>query len=279
MFSSRSITRLTATTSSSLLRTRSQFVRCASDNAKQAAQMRERQIQRESQKKAEQRRLNKLKDEARRATKSPLCMDVETALRYLRAAEVGRPASSTTVSLNVSMIADKGAALMQGTYRLPKPLEEQRIAVFTNDPQSAADAKRAGATMVGSDELLEQVRNGNIDFERAYATPDMVSRLNQVARILGPKGLMPSAKRGTVTSNIYDVLTQAVGETVYKQKATMLSLPIGRADFSDIEIVRNIIAVTDSLRSTINGMDSKKAPSLGKATISSAVGPHIVIEI
>lgn len=250
-------------------------------DAKQIQQQRERASLREQSKKAEQRRVSKLKDEARLAAKSPLCMDVETALRYLRAAEVGRPAGSTAISLHMSMIAEKGAAMVQGSYRLPRALEEQRIAVFTNDAEAAAAAKDAGATLVGSDDLIQQVRDGVINFDRAYATPDMMGRLNTVARTLGPKGLMPSAKRGTVTSagNMYNVINEAAGETIYKQKTGTLSLPVGRCNFSDYEIVRNIVAVTDSIRDTINKMDKKKAPSIGKTTISSSVGPNIIIQV
>ncbi|KAA8916768.1 hypothetical protein TRICI_001066 [Trichomonascus ciferrii] len=250
-------------------------------DAKQVQQQRERASLREQTKKAEQRRVAKLKDEARLAAKSPLCMDVETALRYLRAAEVGRPAEATTISLHMAMIAEKGAAMVQGSYRLPRALEEQRIAVFTNDADAAAAARRAGAALVGSDDLIQQVRDGVINFDRAYATPDMMGRLNTVARTLGPRGLMPSAKRGTVTSaaNMYNVINEAAGETIYKQKTPVLSLPVGRCSFSDYEIVRNIVAVTDSIRDTIAKMDKKKAPSIGKTTISSSVGPNIIIQV
>lgn len=244
-------------------------------------QQREKASLREQSKKAEQRRMARLKEEARNALKGPLCMDIETALRYLRAAEVGRPANSTSISLHMTMIAEKGAAMVQGSYRLPRALEEQRIAVFTNDSEAAKDARKAGASLVGSDDLIQQVRDGNINFDRAYATPDMAGRLNTVARILGPKGLMPSSKRGTVTnaSNIYSVISDAAGETIYKQKTTVLSLPVGRCNFSDYEMVQNIVAVTDAIRESISKMDVKKAPTIGKTTISSTVGPQIVIQV
>ncbi|CAN6596927.1 large ribosomal subunit protein uL1m [Trichomonascus vanleenenianus] len=248
-------------------------------DAKQQAAHRERQALKEQTKKAEKRKVERLKEEARAAVKSPLCMDIETALRYIRAIEVGRPAQSTTISLNISLIAEKGAALLQGTYRLPRALKEQRIAVFTNSKEAAAEAKKAGATIVGADDLIKQVKDGVINFDKAYATPDMVSRLNQVARILGPKGLMPSAKRGTVTNNIYSVISEAAGETVYKQTTPVLSVPVGRAHFSDYEIIRNVVAVTDALRENINRMDSKKAPQLGKTIITTTRSPPIVIQV
>lgn len=250
-------------------------------DAKQLAAQRERAAKRESAKRAEARKVARMKDIAREAFKSPLCLDIETALRYLRAAEVGKPAKSTTITVNLGVVAEKGAALLQGTYRLARPLDEQRIAVFTTDREVEAAAKQAGASIVGSDDLIAKIRDGIIEFDRAYATPDMMGRLNTVARTLGPLGLMPSAKRGTVVpgQQIAEVISAAAGETVFKQKNSVLSLPVGRADFSDAEIIRNIITVTDAVRANIASMDSKKAPSLGLTTLTSTTGPAIVVQL
>lgn len=248
-------------------------------DVKLLAQQREKLAQRERAKKIEEKRMSKLKMTAKQGLKSPLCLDIQTALRYLRAAEVGRPAHATTITLNLTIVAEKGQALLQGSFRLPRALEQQRICVFTNDPEAAEQARQAGATLVGSDEIIDQVKNGIINFDNAFATPDMVHRLAQLGRILGPKNLMPSARRGTVTKDIYKAVNEAAGETLYKQTTSTLSLPVARAYFSDYDIIRNIVAVMDAIRANMSKIDSKKAPTIGLSTLRSTVGPNIIIEV
>ncbi|ANB13891.1 mitochondrial 54S ribosomal protein MRPL1 [Sugiyamaella lignohabitans] len=249
-------------------------------DAKQLAHQREKVLLRLRQKREETKKATKLRVEAKNASKSSNFMDIETALRYLRAAEVGRSAHATTISLTMRIVAEKGAVPVNTKCRLPKPLDEERIAVFTNSSELAAEARRAGAVLVGGDDIIDQVKQGIINFDKAYATPDIVSRLNQVARILGPKGLMPNAKRGTVTHDIYNALVQASGEMTFKQEGTMLSLPVGRASFTDLEIVSNIVTVTDAIRKfmTDSSAHNKKA-YIGKTVITSTTGPSIVVEV
>lgn len=248
-------------------------------NQKQLALQREKNALRAKKEREEIRKANQLKIEARHAAASPLHMDIDTALRYLRAVEVGRSPHATTLALNLRIVAEKGSTPIIGTCKLPKPLDEERLAVFTNNSQLAEEARRAGAHFVGSDKLIEDVRKGIINFDRAYATPDMESRLAPLGRILGPKGLMPSAKRGTVTADIYNTIINAKGEMSFKQDGTILHLPVGRINFTNYEIVRNIVAVTDTVRALMVKANEKKPPTFGRCILTSGRGPAIYIDV
>jgi large subunit ribosomal protein L1 len=227
----------------------------------------------------ELRKANQLKVEARHAAQSPLFMDIDTALRYLRAAEVGRSPHATTIALNLRIVAEKGSTPIIGTCKLPKPLDEERIAVLTTDPAKAQEARDAGAHVVGSDKVLEDIRNGILNFDKAYATPEMMGRLAPLGRILGPKGLMPSAKRGTVTTEIYETIINAKGEMSFKQEGTILQLPVGRVNFTNYEIIRNIVAVTNVVRDLMMKANEKKPPIMGRCIITSGLGPAIYINV
>lgn len=221
----------------------------------------------------------KLKNEARIYKSLPITMEVCQALRYVRAAEVGRTAHASTISLQMRIVAEKGVPKVTGAVRLPHRLKEEKICVLTSDSALAEQARRAGANMVGSDEIIALIREHpeKFDAERVYATPDMVSRVNQVARILGPRGLMPSARRGTLVSEIFETVTAARGETTFKQANDMIIMPVARASFSDTEAVRNILAAVNSVRERLSSVQSAKKGSIGRTTLVSTNSPNISI--
>lgn len=249
--------------------------------AKQLAAQRERKLATDQAKRKEEKKLRDQRLEAKRPLDTSLYLDTLTALRYIRAAEVGQSASSTTISMNVRVIADRGTQPISGSVKFPKSLStDQRIAVFTSDPLLAEEAKDAGAVVVGGDELIEQVKNGNINFNKAFATPDMASKLNTVARILGPKGLMPSARRGTITTDITQVISNTAGAVDFRQRSVpAIAIPVARASFTDAEVVKNLIAAIDAVREAASRVNAKKPVVLGQTTISSTRGPGIVIEV
>lgn len=247
---------------------------------RQLALQREREQKRLEIKRESQRAVFKLQEEARVFKNLPHTMEITSAMRYIRAAEVGRPAHATTVSLNMRIVADRGVPKIIGTCRLPHPLDEERICVVTGDHVLAEQARKAGATIVGGDNIINSIKEGGpIEFDKMYATPDMMSRVNQIARILGPRGLMPNVKRGTVTNDIYNVIQAARGEMSFKQVDTLLSMPVGRASFSDTEIVRNIIEATNKVREILNSSPSAKKGYIGRTLITSAASPSIAIVV
>lgn len=211
----------------------------------------------------------------------PLYMDVPLAMRYLRAAEVGQPAKKTTVSVQLTVIPEKGSTPLQGRIFFPKPIKDNKALVFTLVETTKAEVLKLDDTIqVGGAELIEKIQLGEFDvtkYNQSYATPEMVPLLRPVARILGTKGLMPTAKRGTVSESIASVLEENFGAFNFKQKNNLLSIPIGRCDFSDEEIIRNIQAASDAVYGC-QPPGTKKPNLIGQCVLSSTLGPAVVID-
>lgn len=209
----------------------------------------------------------------------PLYMDVPTALKYLRAAEVGNPAQKTTLSILMTILPDKGSKPISGSVFLPKPIKDNNMLVFSLDGNSLELAKSKGATRVGGLELIEEIKAGNVkldEFTQCFATPDIIKDLKSVARYLGPKNLMPSAKKGTVSEDIARLIEENVGALPFKQKDQHLSIPIGRCDFSDKEILQNLKAASDAIYGC-QPPGTKKPNLIGQTCLSSTIGPSVVI--
>lgn len=249
--------------------------------SKQMAAQRERALAQQQLKRREQKKMARLRLEAKKSLDTPLHLDTLTALRYLRAAEVGQPSITTTLTLNVGVISDRGVQPLSGSIKFPKGLDaDQRIAVFTLNPELAEKARAAGAAVVGGEELIDEVKAGTINFNKALATPDILSKLNVIARVLGPKGLMPSARRGTVSNDIVDLVSSSVGVVDFRQGSVpFVSIPVAKASFTDAEVIKNLIAAIDAVRASANRAISKKPVVLGQTTLSSTRGPGIVVEV
>lgn len=211
----------------------------------------------------------------------PLYMDVPTAMRYMRAAEVGQPAKKTTVSVQLTVIPEKGSTPLQGKIFFPKPIKDNKVLVFTSNEVTKKEILKLDSTIVvGGADLVDKVQLGELDitkFNQSYATPEMVPLLRPVARILGTKGLMPTAKRGTVSESVASLLEENFGAFNFKQKQNLLSIPIGRCDFSDAEIIKNIQAASDAVYGC-QPPGTKKPNLIGQCVLSSTLGPAVVID-
>lgn len=209
----------------------------------------------------------------------PLYMDVPVAMRYLRAAEVGQPSQKTTISILMTVIPDRGSKPLQGSVYLPKPIKDSHVMVFSLDEATISKAQELGAVYAGGLELIEDIKNGNVKLDsltHAFATPDIVKELKAIARQVGPKGLMPSAKKGTVSEDIAELMRKSVGALPFKQKDQHLSIPIGRCDFSDKEIVDNLKAASEAIYAT-QPPGTRKPNLMGQTCLSSTIGPSVVI--
>jgi large subunit ribosomal protein L1 len=152
-----------------------------------------------------------------------------------------------------------------------------RVAVFARGPK-ADEARAAGADVVGAEDLVEAVNGGNIDFDRCIATPDMMGLVGRLGKVLGPRGLMPNPRVGTVTMDIKAAVEAAKGGAVEfrVEKAGIVHAGIGKASFDDGKLVENIKAFADAV--------SKAKPSGAKGTyiqkvaISSTMGPGIKVD-
>ncbi|RZA07724.1 MAG: 50S ribosomal protein L1, partial [Proteobacteria bacterium] len=152
-----------------------------------------------------------------------------------------------------------------------------RVAVFAKDAK-ADEARKAGADIVGAENLMEQIQSGKIDFDRCIATPDMMPLVGRLGKILGPRNLMPNPKVGTVTQDVAGAVKAAKGGAVeYRvEKAGILHAGIGKVSFSEEALLQNIKAFTDAVQR------SKPAGAKGtyvkRVAVSSTMGPGVHVE-
>ncbi|MEY4889252.1 MAG: hypothetical protein RIQ75_382 [Pseudomonadota bacterium] len=183
------------------------------------------------------------------------------------------------VALNLGVDPRHADQMVRGVVSLPKGTGKTvRVAVFAKDAK-AEEALAAGADIVGADDLIEQITNGNIDFDRCIATPDMMGLVGRVAKILGPKGMMPNPKLGTVTPNVGQAVKDAKGGQVeYRvEKAGIIHSGIGKASFSAEDLRENFDALVAAIvRAKPTGAKGKY---LRKAAISSSMGPGIRLDV
>jgi large subunit ribosomal protein L1 len=186
-----------------------------------------------------------------------------------------------TVELSVRLGIDprKDDQRIRGTVALPAGTgRTARVAVFAS-ADAATEARDAGADMVGGDDLVAKVQGGFLDFDVAIATPDMMAQVGKLGRVLGPRGLMPNPKTGTVTTEVGKAVREFKGGRVeYRddRKGGNVQVPIGKASFQRTQLLENFQAVLDELQR------AKPAASKGKyvksISLSSSQGPGIKID-
>ena len=186
-----------------------------------------------------------------------------------------------TVELAVRLGIDprKDDQRIRGTVSLPAGTgKTARVAVFATGEQ-AAEAREAGADAVGADDLVERVQGGFLDFDVAIATPDLMAQVGRLGRVLGPRGLMPNPKTGTVTTDVGKAVREFKGGRVeYRddRKGGNVQVPIGKASFSRGQLLDNFRAVVDELQR------AKPAAAKGRyvrsVAVSSTMGPGVKID-
>jgi large subunit ribosomal protein L1 len=183
------------------------------------------------------------------------------------------------VAINLNVDPRHADQQVRGVISLPKGTGKTvRVAVFAKDAK-AEEARAAGADLVGADDLIAQVQDGKIDFDRAIATPDMMGLIGKVAKILGPKGLMPNPKLGTVTPNVAQAVKDAKGGQVEfrVEKAGIIHAGIGKASFPAEDLKANFDAFVDAI---IKAKPSgAKGKYLQKIAVSSTMGPGVKIDL
>lgn len=200
------------------------------------------------------------------------------ALRILK--EMPAPKFDETVELGIRLGVDPRNAdqMVRGTVTLPHGTGKSvRVAAFAAG-DAARQARDAGADVVGGEDLLEDVLKGNIDFDAAVATPDMMPVVGKAGRVLGPRGLMPNPKAGTVTEDIGKAITEIkAGKLEYRvDRQANLHLVIGKRSFEERALMENYLAVVDEI------LRAKPASAKGRyvrsVTISTTMGPGIRID-
>lgn len=185
---------------------------------------------------------------------------------------------SIDVSVNLGVDAKKSDQLVRGSVVLPQGTGKSvRVAVFAQ-ADKAQEAKDAGADVVGFEDLAEQIKGGNIDFEVAIASPDAMRVVGQLGQILGPRGLMPNPKVGTVTPNVAEAVKNAkAGQVQYRtDKAGIIHCSIGRASFTEDALAENLKALIDALNKAKPA--SSKGVYLKKISVSSTMGPGLRVD-
>lgn len=204
---------------------------------------------------------------------------VGEALDLVKKAAKAKFDESVDVAVNLGIDAKKSDQLVRGSVVLPAGTGKKvRVAVFTSGAK-VEEAKAAGADLVGLDELAEKVKAGQIDFDVAIASPDAMRVVGQLGQILGPRGLMPNPKVGTVSPDVANAVRNAkAGQVQYRtDKAGIVQCPIGRASFTADALKQNLVALVDALNKARPA--GAKGIYLKKLSVSSTMGPGVRVDI
>ena len=200
------------------------------------------------------------------------------AIRALKEFPDAKFDETVEIAFRLGVDPRKADQLVRGTVTLPNGSGKTvRVAVFAQGPK-ATEAKEAGADVVGGEELVELVMGGTIDFDAAVATPDMMAAVGKAGRVLGPRGLMPNPKTGTVTNDIAKAVQDIKGGKVeYKTDRTgNVHMIIGKKSFSEQQLLENYLAVVDEiLRARPSAAKGKYVKTV---TIATTMGPGIPID-
>jgi len=184
---------------------------------------------------------------------------------------------SLEIAIKLGIDVAKADQNIRGMLSLPNGTGKKvRVAVFTVNSQD--EAKKAGADVIGGEELIDKVANGFLDFDRVIATPDMMPKMSKVARVLGPKGLMPNPKLGTVTNNIAEAVANAkAGQIEYRaEKNGIIHAGIGKMSFATDKLVENANALIEQLKK-VKPASAKGQYILG-CSVATTQGPGLKVD-
>ena len=204
---------------------------------------------------------------------------VDEAFKTLREHASKKFDETVEIAMNLGVDPRHADQMVRGMVSLPSGTgKDMRVAVFAKDAK-AAEALAAGADKVGADDLLEDMQAGNLDYDRVIATPDMMGVVGRLGKVLGPKGLMPNPKLGTVTMNVAEAVKAAKGGQVeYRvEKAGIIHSGIGKASFPAEDLRANFDALVDAL---IKAKPSgAKGKYVRKVAVSSTMGRGIKVNV
>ena len=200
------------------------------------------------------------------------------AVRLAKTTSVTKYDATVEVALGLGVDPRKADQMVRGTVNLPHGTgKTARVIVFATG-EKANEALAAGADEVGSDDLIEKIQKGFLDFDAAVATPDQMGKVGKIARILGPRGLMPNPKTGTVTADVTKAVNEIKGGKVNFRvdKQANLHLVIGKVSFDENKLVENYAAAMDEV--TRAKPATSKGTYLKKITVSTTMGPGIGVD-
>ena len=204
---------------------------------------------------------------------------LDDAVRMVKERAVAKFDETVEIALNLGVDPRHADQMVRGVVQLPHGTGKSvRVAVFARGDK-AEEAKQAGADIVGAEDLAERVQKGEIAFDRCVATPDMMPVVGRLGKILGPRGLMPNPKLGTVTQDVAAAVAAAKGGQIQfrVEKAGIIHAGVGKASFSEDQIRENVTAFVDAInRAKPTGA---KGTFLRKAALSSTMGPGIKVDV
>ena len=204
---------------------------------------------------------------------------VEEAVRLVKTRATSKFDETIELSINLGVDPRHADQMVRGVSSLPNGTGRKlRVAVFAKGAK-AEEAKKAGADIVGAEDLAEQVNKGEINFDRCIATPDMMGIVGRLGKVLGPRNLMPNPKVGTVTMDVTNAIKDAKGGAVEfrVEKAGIVQAGVGKASFAEDAIVQNVRSFIDSVMKA--KPQGAKGVYMKKISLSSTMGPGVKIAL
>ena len=216
--------------------------------------------------------------EAREGIDRDRLYDLDEAIKMVKQHCSAKFDETLELAINLGLDPRHADQNLRGTVQLPNGTGKSvRVAVFAKEGK-ADEAREAGADIVGAEDLAEQIQGGEMDFDRCIATPDMMSVVGRLGRILGPRGLMPNPKLGTVTMDVGEAVRAAKGGQVEfrVEKAGIIHAGVGKASFEDDKIKENVMALVAALlRAKPSGA---KGTYFQRIAVSSTMGPGVKVD-
>ena len=225
------------------------------------------------------RKLSRRHKENIEKTKKTVYSDLEKAIEILKLTANTKFTETVELHANLNIDPKYADQQLRTTVTLPNGVGKQVTIAVLTDEENFAEAESAGADIVGNDNLIEQINQGNIEFDLLITTPNMMPKLAKLGRILGPKGLMPSPKSGTVTTTLESTLTEfKKGKFEYKaDKTGIVHVSFGKADFENSKLIENLKALYKSIeQNRPSGVKGKYFKSL---FICTTMGSSIQLDL
>jgi large subunit ribosomal protein L1 len=204
---------------------------------------------------------------------------VDEAISIVKGNATAKFDETIEIAMNLGVDPRHADQMVRGVVSLPKGSgKDVRVAVFAKGDK-AEEAKKAGADLVGAEDLMESIQGGTIDFDRVIATPDMMGVVGRLGKVLGPKGLMPNPKLGTVTMDVAKAVNDAKsGQVEFRvEKAGIIHAGIGKASFPEADLKANFSAFVDAIvKAKPSGAKGK---FLKKVSVSSSMGPGVKVDL
>ena len=224
-------------------------------------------------------KIAKRKQQIRENVEGKFNLPLEEAVSLVKQNATAKFDETIEVAMNLGVNPRHADQMVRGSVNLPNGTGKTvRVAVFARGPK-AEEAEKAGADVVGAEDLMEQVQGGKIDFDRCIATPDMMPIVGRLGKILGPRGLMPNPKVGTVTMDVAQAVQDAKGGQVQfrVERAGIVHAGVGKASFDEAKLIENVRALVDAVnRAKPSGA---KGTYLKKVSVSSTMGPGISVAL